>query len=215
MTARAPSKPKAPSEPRVLLHGVSWKTYERLLDEHNESAGSRFTYDSGDLEIMTLSLEHENPNRTLALLLELILVEWDVDFQLAGSNTFKSQELQKGFEPDTCFYITNATAVRGRKRLDLAVDPPPDLVIEIEVTQPLLPRLPIFAAVRVPEIWVWDHDAVRILRLDGGDYREAAQSGPLSPLTAEVITELLQRSAAMTSPAWARAVREWAQSQRR
>ena len=208
-------KAKAPEASRMLLHGVSWETYERLLAEHDESAGPRFTYDDGYLEIMTLSIEHEDPNRTLAALVETILVEWDVDFRRAGSNTFRREALQKGVEPDTSFYIARVDAVRGRKRLDLAVDPPPDLVIEIEVTEPLLPRLPIFAAMRVPEIWVCEDETVRILRLDRSHYRDAKRSAALSPLTAEIITDFLRRSGKMKSPAWARAVREWAQAQRR
>jgi Uma2 family endonuclease len=215
MTALASRKPPAPAEGRVLLRGVSWETYERLLEEHNESAGPRFTYDDGYLEIMTLSIEHEDPNRTLSSLVELILCEWDVDFLAAGSNTFKSPELKKGFEPDTSFYIEHAAKVRGRKRLDLAVDPPPDLVIEIEVTEPLLPRLPIFASVRVPEIWCCVGEIVRILRLDRGRYREVKRSASLAPLTAEVITDFLRRSFTSKRPAWMRAVREWAQTQRR
>jgi Uma2 family endonuclease len=215
MTALTPPQPAAPAEGRVLLRGVSWETYERLLDEHNESAGPRFTYDDGNLEIMTLSLEHEDPNRTLSSLVEIILCEWDVDFLRAGSNTFKSSELRKGFEPDTSFYIERVEAIRGRKRLDLAVDPPPDLVIEIEVTEPLLPRLPIFASVRVPEIWCCVGEIVRILRLDRGRYRGVKRSGSLSPLTAEIITDFLRRSSRSTSPAWMRSVREWAQAQRR
>ena len=215
MIAPARPKPQAPAGGRVLLRGVSWETYERLLDEHNESAGPRFTYDDGFLEIMTLSIEHEDPNRTLSSLVELILCEWDVDFRRAGSNTFKSEELQKGFEPDTSFYIEHVDAIRGKKRLNPAVDPPPDLVIEIEVTEPLLPRLPIFAAVRVPEIWCCEGEAVRILRLDRDRYRDVKRSAALSPLTAATISDFLRRSPQMRSSAWMRAVREWAQAQRR
>ena len=194
---------------------MSWGTYQRLLDEHPDSAGPRFTYDDGFLEIMTFSLEHENPNRTLASLVELILQEWDVDYCAAGSTTFKSEALGKGYEPDTCFYIANAATVRGRKRLDLATDPPPDLVIEIEVTEPFLPRLPIFAATGVPEIGLYEYGTVRILRLEGDDYEESAISVALTPLSAELITDFLHRSVRLRSPVWARAVREWAQAQRR
>lgn len=208
-------KSQEPAGGRVLLRGVSWETYERLLDEHDESAGPRFTYDDGFLEIMTLSIEHEDPNRMLALLVELILIEWDEDFRTAGSNTFKSAKLKKGFEPDTSFYISHTDAIRGRKRLDLAVDPPPDLVIEVEVTEPFLPRLPIFAAMRVPEVWLCEGDAVRILRFDRGNYREYKRSAALTPLSADVITDFLRRSFRSKRPAWARAVREWAQAQRR
>ena len=200
---------------RVLLHNVSWETYERLLDEHNECSGPRFFYDDGNLEIMTISLEHEDPNRTLASLVELILFEWDVNFRRAGSNTYKSEKLQKGFEPDTSFYIQHSESVRGRKRLDLTIDPPPDLVIEIEVTEPLLPRLPILSAMRVPEIWVCEGDTVRIFRLERGRYRDVKCSTALAPLSVEVITNFLRESGKMRNAAWARAVRAWAQAQRR
>lgn len=213
MTAVA--KPReTPAEGRVLLRGVSWGTYERLLAEHEESAGPRFTYDDGFLEIMTLSIEHEQPNRRLASLVELILIEWDIDFWEAGSNTFKRPDLAKGFEPDSCFYIRHTEAVRGKTRLELPGDPPPDLVIEIEVTEPLLPRLPIFAAVGVPEIWCCDDAALRVLLLDAGSYREAAASAALPGLSSELIADFLRLSREMKSPAWARHVREWAQAQR-
>ena len=208
-------KTREPDGGRVLLRGVSWETYERLLDEHDESAGPRFTCDDGFLEIMALSLEHEDPERILASLVELVLCEWDVDFLSAGSNTFKSAKLKKGFEPDTSFYIENADVIRGKTRLDLAVDPPPDLVIAVQVTEPLLPRLPIFASMCVPEIWCYDSEMVRILRFERGDYREVEQSAALSPLTAGVITDFLRCSSRSKRPAWMRAVREWAQAQRR
>lgn len=202
------------ADARVLLRGVSWGTYERLLAEHEESAGPRFTYDNGGLEITTLSIGHEEPNRTLASLVEVILTEWDIDFVRAGSNTFKRPDLAKGFEPDSCYYIRHAAAVRGKIRLKLPGDPPPDLVIEIEVTEPLLPRFPIFAAVGVPEIWCCDGAALQVLVLDGASYREAAESAALPGLSAVTIAEFLQSSRAMKSPAWARRVREWAQAHR-
>ncbi len=209
MTALAAPR-EAPAEARVLLR-VSWDTYERILAEHNECASPRFTYDGGYLEIMPLSFEQEYPNRTLACLVGLILGEWDIDFVEAGSNTFKRPDLAKGFEPDSCFFIRHAEAVRGKKRLDLAVDPPPDLIIEIEVTEPLLPRLPIFAAVGVPEIWQYAGDTVLVKTLDLASYGQATHSAALPGLSAETITEFLRHSREMKSPAWMRRVREWAQ----
>lgn len=213
MTATA-NRRETPAEARVLLRGVSWDTYERLFAEHNESAGPRFTYDDGNLEILTLSLEHEQPNRTLASLVGLILVEWDIEFVEAGSSTFKRSDLAKGFEPDSCFFIRHAEQVRGKRRLELPGDPPPDLVIEIEVTEPLLPRLPIFAAVGVPEIWCCDDASLRVLLFDAGSYREAAASAAVPGLGAGTIAEFLRLSREMKSPAWARHVREWALANR-
>ena len=203
----------SPTESRIILHGISWETYERLLAEHVESAGPRFTYDNGMLEIMILSLEHEEPNRTLAALVDVLAEESDVDVVRAGSTTFKREDLFKGFEPDSCFYIRNAEAVQGKKRLDLTIDPPPDLVIEIDVTRPSLPRFPIFAAVGVPEVWRYDGSRVQFFKPDGGQYVEVEHSLALPPLTDAVATRFLKESEETKSTVWLRRVREWARQQ--
>ena len=203
----------SPSESRIILHGISWETYERLLAEHVESAGPRFTYDDGMLEIMILSVEHEKPNRTLALFVEVLAEESGIDVVRAGSTTFKREDLLKGFEPDSCFYIQHAEAVQGRKRIDLTQDPPPDLVIKIDVTSPSLPRFPIFAAVGVPEVWRYDGSRVQFFKLDGGQYVEAEHSLALPPLTAAVATRFLKESEETKSTVWLRRVREWARQQ--
>ncbi len=200
-------------EQRLLLKGISWETYERLLAEHKESAGPRFTYDNGLLEIMVLSVEHEKPNRTLALLVEVLAEEFQIDLERVGSNTFKREDLRKGFEPDSAFYIQHAEAISGKKRIDLTQDPPPDLVIEIEVTSAALPRFPIFAAVGVPEVWYYDGNRVQIFTLEGERYTEIEHSVALPPLSSIVATRFLKASEEMKSTAWLRMVREWARTQ--
>src|SRR5260370_1173827 len=122
----------AAPEERVVLENVSWETYERLLAESVESVGTRFTYDEGVLEIMVVSIAHENPNRTLAYLVEIVAAETDRDLHRAGSTTFKRKDLAKGFEPDSCFYIGHADQVRGKAELDPVKDPPPNLVIRFD-----------------------------------------------------------------------------------
>jgi hypothetical protein len=116
--------------------------------------------------------------------------------------------------PDSRFYIEHAEWARGKSRLELPLDPAPDLVMEIEGTAPLFPRLPIFAAAGVPEIWCYAGTALRVLILDGATHREAAQSSALPGLSAETIAEFLRLNREMKSPAWARQVRAWAQAQR-
>ena len=156
----------SPPEAQIIMEGISWETYERLRDEHPENVSPRFTYDNGWLELMVPSIEHEEPNRTLAALIDIITAEMNIHIRRAGSNTFKREDLLKGFEPDSAFYLAaNAKAVRGKKRLDLATDPPPDLIIEIDVTSPSLPRFPIFAAVGVPEVWRYKNGRVEIFIL--------------------------------------------------
>jgi Uma2 family endonuclease len=155
----------------VILDSVTWDTYERLIAEHGESGGTRFTYDEGVLQIMVVSSRHEKPNRTLALLVEVLAEEWGIDIERLGSMTCKRKDLQKGFEPESCFYIQHADAVSGKEKIDLKLDPPPDLTIEVDITNDSLNRLPIFAAVGIPEVWRFDGTSLTIFRLEAGRYR--------------------------------------------
>jgi len=198
-----------PVEHKVMLTGVSWETYERLLAEHQEAAGTRFIYDRGNLEIMVLSARHEQPNRILALLVDLIALELGIRVCAVGSLTFRREDLEKGFEPDSAFYVARANAVEGRE-VDPAVDPPPDLIIEVDVTRESLDRFPIFAAFGVPEVWRYDGSRVAIYRLEGSRYLETTSSFALPPLTAEVITRFLDERRRTDSLEWARRVRHWA-----
>jgi len=133
------------------LHGISWETYERLLAEHQESSGTHFTYDRGRLEIMVLSAKHEAAKHVLTLLVEILAEELNVDVYGLGSTTFRRADLERGFEPDACFYIQREALVRGKDEIDLTVDPPPDLVIEIDITSPSLNKFPLFAALGISE----------------------------------------------------------------
>src|SRR5437867_152246 len=139
-----------PAEQRVVLHNVTWDTYERLLAEHAGRSAPRLTYDRGELEVMSPLPEHERLNRAIQLLVPLVAAEIGVKVYSLGSTTFRREDAQRGFEPDSCFYVQNLAAARGKRALDLAVDPPPDLMVEIDITSPSLPKLPIYAAFRVP-----------------------------------------------------------------
>src|SRR5881409_2873681 len=144
------------AETRLLLRNISWETYERLLGESVENCGTRFTYDEGNLEIMVVSIGHETPNRALASLVELTAIETDRDFVRTGSTTFKRKDLFKGFEPDSSFYFRDADMMRDKDELDLAVDPPPELIIEVDIGNSSLNRFPIYASIGVGEVWRYD-----------------------------------------------------------
>lgn len=202
----------SPPERLVILRGITWHTYNRIIAEHGERGGTRFTYDEGVLEIMVLSSRHERTNRTLALLVEVLAEEMSTDLGRFGSTTFRREDLQKGFEPDSCFYIKNEKAVRGKDEIDLTTDPPPDLIIEVDITSESLDRLPIFAAVGVPELWRSDGDSIALFNLESGMYVEAPHSLAFPALTADVATRFLAESRELTSTAWLRDVREWARS---
>jgi Uma2 family endonuclease len=202
-----PASPLA-TEQRVILHNVSWETYERLLIEH-EGGNTRFTYDRGDLEIMVLWADHENYKDKIVMLINNLAVEFGIDFESFGSTTFQREDLARGFEPDACFYFQNVARVRRKKRLDLTIDPPPDLVIEIDIAHPSLNKFPIFAAVGVPEVWRYDGSTLTIFTLKNGNYQTSKSSTMLSGLTGQMIARFLQESQTMSLLAWVLHLREW------
>jgi Uma2 family endonuclease len=197
----------------IILYNISWTTYQRLLAEHEGRQSPRFVYDRGDLEIMVLSFEHEQFNRLLADIFTLIAIEMELEFTNAGSTTFNRQDLARGFEPDTCFYIEHADDIAGQKRIDLATDPPPDLVIEVDITSPSLDKLPIYAAVGVPEVWHFNGERVVILTLTGDRYTVQDHSAALPQLTSQQLLDFIRSSQQMRHVAWLRSIRDWARRQ--
>jgi Uma2 family endonuclease len=206
---------KGPVEQRVVLYDISWDTYERLLADHLDNSVPRFTYDRGVLAIVSPLPEHEKVNRTISFLVELLAEEFEVDLENLGSTTFKREDCKRGFEPDTRFYIQNEERVRGKAALDLNVGPPPDLVIEVDITSPSVPRFPIYARFGVPEVWRYDGERMRILELENDAYVERPTSLSLPPLTNDVLTRFAGEGSKLGRRAWMREVREWARNHTR
>jgi Uma2 family endonuclease len=198
------------AEQRVTLHNVSWDTYERLLADLRDSSAPRLTYDRGTLEIISPSSEHERYNRTIAQIVEEVAVETNVNIDNLGSTTFRREDIDKGFEPDSCFYIQNAVDVRGKKRIDLSIDPPPDLVVEIDITSPSIDKLSIFAQVGVREVWRFDGNTLTIYELALSEYVERDASPAFPNISATDITGFIKDSETMERPVWVRKLRVWA-----
>lgn len=196
-------------EQRIILRGISWDTYERLLADSEERVVPRLAYDRGVLEAMSPSTEHEVASRNISMVVSVVAEELGIDVLDAGSTTFKRADLERGFEPDGCFYIEHERRIRGKRRIDLTVDPPPDLVIEIDITSPSLDKLPIYAHIGVPEVWRHDGETLTILRLDGRQYVRVAESRVLPLLTAEAVSGFVRASRTEGRTAWMRAVRAW------
>ena len=207
--------PQEVRELRFVLQHVSWTTYECLLADHTDASTPRFTYSEGTLEIMSPSTEHEKINLALAMIAELVAEEQEIEFVTLGSTTFRRRDLKKGTEPDSCFYIQNVERIRGKNEIDLTLDPPPDLVIEVEITSPAIPKLPVYARMGVPEIWLHDGRAPKILRLVADRYVNSDRSGVLPCLTASVLSEFLEQSKTLSTLNWRRVVRTWAREQTR
>jgi Uma2 family endonuclease len=193
---------------RIILPGIQWCTYARLLEERGDSHAVRLTYDQGTLELMAPSLSHEHTNRVLAMIVEAVALLQDVDLYPAGSTTFTRADLARGFEPDSCYYIAHAAAVRGKLTIDLMTDPPPDLVIEIDMTRTSLDKFPLYAAIGVPEVWRYTADSLTIASLHDRAY-EATDTRVIFPrLTALQIIAWVQQYDQMSYPAWMAAVRQ-------
>jgi Uma2 family endonuclease len=205
---------KSPAEQRMLLRNVSWGTYERLITEREERRKPRFFYDRGVLELMSPSGEHDVSSRLIALLVDMVAEESGIDVENAGSTTFKREDLERGFEPDESFYFSeNAARIRElvRNKGDIVLDegdPPPDLIVEVDITNPSLNKLPIYAALGVPEVWRHDGERLVILRLRSAEgYTEAGESGFLHAATGETLTRLISAGLTLERPAWRRMVR--------
>jgi Uma2 family endonuclease len=203
----------APGE-RIIRNNVPWEEYERLLAEHDPGRGIRIAYDEGTLEIMVLSLPHEEPNRILASLVEITAEETGRDFRQIGSTTIQRKDLRKGFEPDSCYYIKSISQVEGKRLIDFTRDPGPDLVIEVDVSNASMNKFPLFAAVRIGELWRYSNGRVRIYRLREGRYVEQAASEELPPMTSALLTEFLELAFKMKRIAWLKHVREWVRANR-
>ncbi len=196
-----------------VLFGVSWETYEELVAEYWGFQYPRLTYDSGILEInMSNSGKHEEDNRILARLVETILFELEIDWRNFDSTTYKRKDIRKGFEPDSCFYIQSIDEIEGKQDIDFEKDPPPDLIIEINKTISSLPRMPIFSAFGVKEIWRFNKNQIKFYALEEGVYLEAKMSLAVPVLSSEQATEFLLDARETNSTAWVKKIREWVAS---
>ena len=192
-----PHRRPAPHRPTVL-HGVTWDDYVGLR-EKSENDHVRFTYDGpagGLLEIeMPLGIEHESVSELLAAFIAAFARRRGIGYRGVGSVTQSRRDLDRGLEGDKCFYLKNAARMRGVRRLDLAGgDPPPDLAVEVDVTSRGVSKLPIYAALGVPEVWVWSDDALvcRVLG-DAGEYEVRTKSRELPGFPLPAAEELAAR----------------------
>jgi Uma2 family endonuclease len=160
-------------------------------------------------EITIPSGDHERYNRAVALLVEVLAEELNIDVDNLGSTTFRREDIERGFEPDSCFYIQNADKVRGKARIDLTTDPGPDLVIEIDITSGSLDKFPIYAQVGVPEIWRFDGTDLNIFRLESGDYVALEASTAFPFITSEVLTDFVRKIESLKRTEWLRILRAW------
>ncbi len=178
------------AEQRVALGSGSWATYSALAAEASQQRG-RMTYDRGVLEIMSPLLSHESAKWLIGRMIERFAEARGIDIRSAGSTTFRRPDLQRGFEADESYYIAGAAAVRGKQEIDLTIDPPPDLVVEIEITRSAVEKQSLLAAMGIAELWRYDGRAISIGCLAGEAYTTVHHSRALPGFPLELAETLL------------------------
>jgi Uma2 family endonuclease len=192
---------------RIYLPDVSWEEFEQILVELGEKRVTRIAYCAGELEIRMPLPEHERLKVLISNLLVVLLEELDLPWESLGSTTFKNSQMKTGIEPDDCFYLKNCQAILGKKRLDLEIDPPPDLAIEIDLTSPT--QLSAYESLGVPEIWRYQQGKLAIFVLTEGNYIESSTSSlfPSLPIN-KGVSQILERPDILMSEA-RKEFRQW------
>lgn len=198
----------------AVLEGVTFDVYARLRDDPGND-GVRMTYHDGTLELMSPQYRHDKGDRRIAMIIRAYTAVLGVDCQGAGSTTFRrgltGERKGKGKEPDDSFYFTHATLMRNKEEIDLEVDPPPELWIEVDNWGSSKGKLPLYAALGVSEVWRY-----RVRRqslwfgvLENGSYVQTARSVCLPKLTPEIVLNLLDEIPARGETAWDNWMRGW------
>jgi Uma2 family endonuclease len=167
-------------EKRVSLHHLTWAQYRQVQTALPESRAARLTYDSGTLEISMPLEDHEQASELIGLFIRILVVELGLKLKSMRSTTLEREDLDRGAEPDNAYYIQNQSLVAGR-RVDLKRDPPPDLVVEIDMTHTDIDKNRLYASMGVPELWRFDGQTWLIYLLDQGIYQPTDRS-PTFPM---------------------------------
>jgi Uma2 family endonuclease len=197
------------AENRVILNNISWDTFERLLADIGDRRKTLFHYINGTLEIMSPLSLHEGSNRFIEALLGIFTDELEIDMRRLGSLLMKIPELKLGAEPDSCYYIQNEPIIRGKEVIIVGQDPAPDLVLEVDITNPSDRRLPIYALLAVPEVWRYDGYSLEFLALDNGAYQPIEKSLSFPDLPDAIIVEYVQKRLTLGESGTLREFRKW------
>lgn len=195
---------------QLLLEDVSWSQLESILGELGNKRAARLSYSNGKLEIMVPLPKHEKAKEIIGDIVKILLTELGINHDSLGSTTLKNERMSQAVELDACFYIQNQGAVIGKKCLDLSVDPPPDLVIEIDITSRT--QLTNYQILGVPELWRYDDQGLQINVLQNGEYIKSASSPifPTIPIV-DLVNQYVEQSQFVGGSQALRSFRTWLQ----
>jgi Uma2 family endonuclease len=181
----------------MTIAGLTWKTYEALLQELGDDRSTRIAYDRGVLEIRMPGEPHEIINRLLAKIITLLAMELGMEANDFGSVTLNRQELDRGIEPDSCFYIQNATQGQGMAGV-VSENLPPDLALDVDVASSSASKMMIYQAMGVPEVWLYRRNALKIQLLQDGQYGDVTHSRAFPMVSVEQLNQWLELRQAET-----------------
>ena len=194
----------------LVFDDVTWDDYEAMLRIVGERP-FRVTYDDGRMEVMSSLLKHGGASYLLGRFIDVLTEEWDVPVEAGDPVTFNRRDIGKGVEPDKCYFLgPNAALVRGKDRLVMGEDPPPDLVIEADITHSSLDRLKIYAALSIAEVWRFDGETLEFFHLQSDKtYRSQEASLNFPGLLVEATERFLERAQNEDKTAWVRSIRAY------
>ncbi len=198
-----------PPQSRLLLDDVAWEQYEDMLRIVADRR-VRVTFDRGTMEVVMPSQRHEQASQLLGLFIPRLAEELGIPYEPLGMTTWKRRDIARGLEADQCYYIQNQAVVREHETIDLSVDPPPDLAVEVDVTSSSLDRMSIYAALGVPEVWRYSGEVVSMFTLESdGAYHSLASSRCIPGLLASDVEHFLALGRTTDKLTWARELRTW------
>ena len=177
-------------EKRVAIVNISWQAYEQILNALGENRAARVHYYQGVLEIMTPLEAHESSSENIGILVHILTEELNLNIKSLASTTLKIAEKKIGAEPDKCYYIKNEPIVRG-KTVNLNQDPPPDLVLEVDITHTDINKKQLYQDIKVPEFWRYNGKSLTIYILNQEEYQESEKSLSFPILTKAIIYEFI------------------------
>lgn len=202
----------SPGEQAVTWNGLDWQGFETIVALKGDRKNPRFLYDRGSLTLVSPSLRHEWIEDRLDGIVKAICGELDVAYQPTGSVQLHLPEHNRSVEGDRTYYIANEAAIRGKDDINLTIDPPPDLAIEVEITHPARVAIETWRLIGTPEVWVYRQrgDSLKFLRRDDdGAYTEATTSLVFPLLNVDDVLAWLEPREGEPANRWERRLRAW------
>ncbi|MBW4627019.1 MAG: Uma2 family endonuclease [Brasilonema octagenarum HA4186-MV1] len=196
----------------LVLYNVNWEMYEQLLEIFAQRPIPRMTYYQGTLELMTPLPEHERYGWTFGRLIIILCEELGLEILGLKSTTWRSKPKAAGKEADECFYIQNEAVMRGRIKIDLTVDPPPDLALEIDITHSAIDKMAVYAELKVPEVWRFANGQLTIHILTEVGYIESETSLAFGSFPVKEFVQFIQLDSQKGENARMKEFRSWVRS---